>query len=115
MFEVSRSVAHVGGLADLGEIADLDAATALAVAAEARATADRAEAVLLAVAAHYADLHPDPARARDHGDEGEGAGDRLPGMERARVYGGEGCRRWPSSRRSNWARCWGSVRMRRRS
>jgi hypothetical protein len=93
MFETGRPVAHVGGLADLGAIADLDPATALAVAAEARVTADRAEAVLLAVAAHYADLHPDPAVDRDHDDddEGVGVGDRLPGMERARVYGGEGC------------------------
>ena len=86
MFEVSEPAAHVGGLADLGEIADLDAATALAVAAEARATADRAEALLLAVAAHYADLHPDPAL-----DDVEDETERLPGMERARVYGGEGC------------------------
>ena len=54
---------------------------------EARVTADHAEAVLLAVAAHYADLHPDPAVHRDDEDET----DRLPGMERARVYGGEGC------------------------
>ncbi|MGH3884940.1 MAG: hypothetical protein ACRDRC_16265, partial [Pseudonocardiaceae bacterium] len=92
MFEVSRFAADVGGLADLGEIADLDAAAALAVAAQARAAADRAEAVLLAVAAHYADLHPGPAVDRDDADpEGEGVGERLPGMERARVYGGEGC------------------------
>ena len=88
MFEVGRFAAHVGGLADLGEIADLDAAAALAVAAQARAAADRAEAVLLAVAAHYADLHPGPGVDRDDAvDETE----RLPGMERARVYGGEGC------------------------
>ncbi len=66
MFETSGPAerSRVGGLADLGAIADLDAATALAMAARARATADRAEAVLLAVAAHYADLHPDPALAR---------------------------------------------------
>ena len=41
-----------------GDVAQLDADTALAVAADLRATADRAEARLLEVAAHYADLHP---------------------------------------------------------
>ncbi|MGH3444883.1 MAG: hypothetical protein ACRDPB_05875, partial [Nocardioidaceae bacterium] len=41
-----------------GGVADLDRAGALAFARERRAAADRAEAQLLATAAHWADLHP---------------------------------------------------------
>ena len=67
-----------------GDMAQLDADTALAVAADLRATADRAEARLLEVAAHYADLHPVPARQRP-------GVVILPGMENVFVCGGEGC------------------------
>ncbi|HYU85906.1 MAG TPA: DUF222 domain-containing protein [Kribbellaceae bacterium] len=67
-----------------GEVMELDAAGAIATAAELRATADRAEAKLLEVAAHFADLNPEP-----HPEDL--SGDVLPGMEQTRVYGGEGC------------------------
>jgi Domain of unknown function (DUF222) len=63
---------------------ELDEDAALTAAARLRATADHAEAQLLAVAAHYADLHPEPA--------GEPTVS-LPGMERSVVMGGEGCPR----------------------
>ncbi len=65
------------------DVAGLDAGAALAAAAELRAIADRAEAKLLEVAAHFADLHPEPDLAADT--------DWLPGMERAREFGGQGC------------------------
>jgi hypothetical protein len=56
----------------------------LTVAAQLRATADRAEARLLEVAAHFADLHPVPAGRRP-------GVVILPGMENVFVCGGEGC------------------------
>ena len=90
-----------------GDVAELDADAALAVVAEARVTADRAESLVLAVAAHFADLHPAPGVDRDDGEW-------LPGMERARVYGAMGVLRWRSSRRPSWVGCSGSVHMLRR-
>ena len=65
-----------------GEVEEHDAQAALAVAAGLRAIADTAERQLLQVAAHYAELHPEP----DGWD-----GTILPGTERALVCGGEGC------------------------
>jgi Domain of unknown function (DUF222) len=67
-----------------GDVAELDTDAALTVAAQLRATADRAEARLLEVAAHFADLHPVP-RGQRHGVV------ILPGMENVFVCGGEGC------------------------
>lgn len=60
----------------------LDAPGALAAAAECRRAADAAEARLLALAAHWADLHAE----RD----GEGARLDVPGMERLCRLAGEG-------------------------
>lgn len=67
-----------------GDVTLLDAAAALAAAAELRAIADRAEARLLEVAAHFADLHPLPAGQRPDSVI-------LPGMEDTVVCGGDGC------------------------
>src|SRR3990170_6011386 len=66
-----------------GVVSELDAAGAIAAAVELRATADLAESRLLQVAAHVADLHPEPFSPLDS--------DYLPGTERVVVYGGEGC------------------------
>src|SRR3990170_1827422 len=66
-----------------GVVSELDAAGAVAAAVELRATAELAETRLLQVAAHFADLHPEPFSPLD--------GNYLPGTEQVVVYGGEGC------------------------
>lgn len=64
------------------------------------AIANRAEAILLQVAAHYADLHPLPAEGLD--------GLILPGMENTVVYGGDGCPEVAEFARSSSAPPWAS-------
>lgn len=66
------------------DVAELDADAALAAAASLRAVADRAEAKLLEVVAHFADLHPVPAGVLPDSVI-------VPGMEDTEVHGGEGC------------------------
>ncbi len=63
-------------------IDELDTIAALARAAERRKSADTAEAELLALAAHWADLHAAPA--------GEGVRHPVPGMEQVVPLAGEG-------------------------
>ena len=87
---MSVGVVSVGGMFD-GVVAELDADAALAAAVELRATADRAEARLLEVAAHFADLHHEP----------------CPGWNGRWFMGVRGVLRWRSSPRSNWALRWG--------
>lgn len=60
----------------------LDASTALACAVERRRAADRAEAELLGIAAHWADLHPVLS--------GDPDGFRVPGMEKLVSLAGPG-------------------------
>jgi hypothetical protein len=62
------------------EFADCDAAETLARVEAAHAQQRRSELDLILLAQHYAYLHPVPTHGRG-----------LPGGERARVYGGEGC------------------------
>ncbi len=69
-----------------GDLSELDPDAALAVAADFRAVADRAETRLLEVAAHWADLHPVVDPVFDRPDNVI-----LPGMEQTTVYGGDGC------------------------
>jgi len=66
----------------LDDLDELAASAALAFAVDQRATADRAEARLLAVAAHWADLHPVL--------EGDRDGFGVPGMEQLVPLAGEG-------------------------
>ena len=61
---------------------ELDANTALACAVDRRRAADRAEAELLGIAAHWADLHPVV--------EGDPDGFRVPGMEKLVSLAGAG-------------------------
>jgi hypothetical protein len=72
---------------DEDAIASLGSDAALTAAARLRATSDRAEAKLLQVAAHFADLHPDPF---DDSDTPECLRSQ-PGEEESKVYGGDGC------------------------
>src|SRR6266508_2409259 len=69
-----------------GDLSELDPDAALAVAADFRAVADRAETRLLEVAAHWADLYPVVDPVFDRPDNVI-----LPGMEQTTVYGGDGC------------------------
>ena len=64
------------------DLAGLGPAATLSAAAEAQAVADRAEVRLLAVAAHWADLHGEVEQTVD--------GRWLPGMERLVGLGGDG-------------------------
>ncbi|MGZ4491781.1 MAG: HNH endonuclease signature motif containing protein [Nocardioidaceae bacterium] len=68
---------------DADALDDLDAPAALAAAMERRGTADRAEADLLALAAHWADLHAVLP-------EEEAAGHRVEGMEQLVPLAGPG-------------------------
>jgi hypothetical protein len=79
---------------------DLDTAAALAAAADLRRGADRAEAELLAVAAHWADLHAATV--------GEGVRHPVPGMEQVVPLAGEG-----TPEVAEFAPAWGCRRMRR--
>ena len=63
------------------EVPQLDAHSALDAAVECRRVADRAEAELLSIAAHWADLHG--------GDSHRSDGRVLPGLERAVRPGGD--------------------------
>ena len=67
---------------DTEDLVGLGVAATLSAAAEAQAAADRAEARLLAVAAHWADLHGEVEQTVD--------GRSLPGMERLVGLGGDG-------------------------
>jgi hypothetical protein len=78
-------------------IEDLDASAALARAVERRRAADAAEAELLAVAAHWADLH-----AVLPGEDADGF--TVPGAEELVPLAGPGTPRLPSSRRPSWQR-----------
>jgi hypothetical protein len=66
------------------EFAECDTAETLARVEAAHERQRRSELDLILLAQHYAHLHPAPTR-----DRGRGGG--VPGGERARVYGGEGC------------------------
>ena len=71
----------------LDRVADLDATTALAAARDRRAAADRAEAELLAIAAHWADLH---AALPDQDAAGFDGRLRIDGAERLVPLAGAG-------------------------
>jgi hypothetical protein len=64
------------------EFAECDTAETLARVEAAHERQRRSELDLILLAQHYAQLHPAPTRGRGGG---------VPGGERARVYGGEGC------------------------
>ncbi len=73
-------------------IDSLDTPGVLSAVVDARRAADRAEADLLVLAAHFADLHPvvDGAAAAGHGDPGLAGMGPVAGRERLQLLGGVG-------------------------
>ncbi len=73
-------------------IDSLDTPGVLSAVVDARRAADRAEADLLVLAAHFADLHPvvDGTAAAGHGDPGLAGMGPVAGRERLQLLGGVG-------------------------